>query len=78
MKGCILEVNLEYIRELRELRNGCPLVPDKMEFKKEKLTSYQLKIADFYNISIGNVKKLVPNFFDIKSMCFIMRTYSFF
>ena len=27
------------------------------------LTEYQLKIADLYNIPIGNVKKLVPNFF---------------
>ena len=27
---------------------------------------YQLKIADFYNIPIVNVKKLVPNFFDQK------------
>ena len=26
--------------------------------------NYQLKIAGFYNIPIGNVKKLVPNFFD--------------
>ena len=28
------------------------------------LSGYQLKIADFSNIPIGNVKKLVPNFFD--------------
>ena len=28
------------------------------------LLHYQLNIADYYNISIGNVKKLVPNFFD--------------
>ena len=28
------------------------------------LSEYQLKIADLYNISIGNVKKLVHNFFD--------------
>ena len=28
------------------------------------LSEYQLKIADLYNIPIGNVKKLVPNFFD--------------
>ena len=26
------------------------------------LSIYQLKIANFYNIPIGNVKKLVPNF----------------
>ena len=28
------------------------------------LSEYQLKIADLYNIPIGNVKTLVPNFFD--------------
>ena len=28
------------------------------------LSDYQLKIADLYNIPIGNVKKLVPNFFN--------------
>ena len=28
------------------------------------LSEYQLKIADVYNITIGNVKNLKPNFFD--------------
>ena len=28
------------------------------------LLEYQLKIADLYNIPIGNVKELVPNVFD--------------
>ena len=28
------------------------------------LSNYQLKIADHYNIPIGNVKKLVPNLLD--------------
>ena len=28
------------------------------------LSEYQLKIDDLYNIPNGNVKKLVPNFFD--------------
>ena len=28
------------------------------------LPDYQLKIPDLYNIPIGNVKKLGPNFFD--------------
>ena len=35
-----------------------------MEIKRKTLSEYQLKIADLHNISIGNVKKLVPNFFD--------------
>ena len=56
--------NLEFSKELRELHNDYPLAPDKIEIKRERLSEYQLKIADLYNIPIGNVKKLVPNFFD--------------
>ena len=41
-----------------------PLALDKIEIKREILFDNQLKIADHYNIPIGNVKKLVPNFFD--------------
>ena len=32
------------------------------------LSEYQLKISDLYNITIDNVKMLVPNFFD-KKVC---------
>ena len=35
-----------------------------MEIKREMLSKYQLKIVDLYNISIGNIKKWVPNAFD--------------
>ena len=63
-KGCVLEVNLEYPKELRELHNDYPLAPDNLEIEREMLSDYQLRITDLYNICIGNVKKLVPNFFD--------------
>ena len=63
-KRCILEVGLEYPKELRQLHNDYLLAPDKIEIKREMLFEYQLKIADLCNIPIGNVKKLVPNFFD--------------
>ena len=63
-KGLFLEVDLEYSKELDELYNYYPLAPDKIEIKRETLSEYQLKIADLYNIPIGNVKKLVPNLFD--------------
>ena len=63
-KGCILEADLEYLKELRELHNHYPLAPDKIEIKREMLSKYQLKIADLCNTLVGNVKKLVPNFFD--------------
>ena len=60
--GSVLKVNLEYTKELSELNNDYLLVPDKMEIKKEIMSSYQLDIADFYNIPIGYIKILVPNF----------------
>ena len=60
-KGCVLEVDLEYPKELCELHNYYPVAPDKIEIKRE-MSKYQLLIADFHNIPIGNVKKLVPNF----------------
>ena len=63
-KGCVLEVDLKYPKELRQLHNYGPLAPDKIEIKSEILPNYQIKIADFYNIISGNVKKLVPIFFD--------------
>ena len=61
-KDCVLKVDLEHPIELRELHNDYLLAPDKIKIKREMLSIYQLKIASFYNIPIGNVKKLVPNF----------------
>ena len=63
-KGCTLEVDLEYPKELHKLHNDYPLAPDKGDIKRGMLSEYQLKIADLYNIPIGNVKELVPNLFD--------------
>ena len=62
LRGRVLEVDLEYLKELQELQNDYPLAPDKIEIKKE-MSEYQLMIADLYNILTGYVKKLVPNFF---------------
>ena len=56
-KDCVLEVDLEYLKQLLELHNDYPLAT-------EMLANYQLKIADVYNILTHNVKTLVPNFFN--------------
>ena len=61
-KVCVLEVDLEYPEESRELHNHYPSATDKIEIKKKMLPSYQLKVADFYNIPIGNVKKLALHY----------------
>ena len=63
-KGCVLQVDLEYPKELKELHDDYPLATDKIEIKREMLSEHQLKIADLYNISIDNVKKFAPNFFE--------------
>ena len=60
-KGCVLAVDLEYPKDLRELHNDYHLASDKMQIKREMLYEYQLKIVDLNNIPIGNVKKLVEN-----------------
>ena len=55
-KGCVLEVDLEYPKELQKLHNDYPLDPDDIEIKSEMLFEYQLKIADLCDIPIGNIK----------------------
>ena len=54
-KDMELGVNLEYSKELCELHNDYPFAPDKIKIKNVMLCSYQLKIADFYNMSFGTV-----------------------
>ena len=62
-KGCVVEVDLEYPKDLQELHNDYPLASDKIEIKRKMSSDYQLKIVVLYNIPISNVKKLVPTFF---------------
>ena len=73
-RRCVLEIDLEYPKELQELQNDYPLVPNKIEIKREMLSECQLKIGDLYNIPIRNVKKLVPIFLTKESICFIPKT----
>ena len=81
-KGCILEFDLEYPKQLQELHNDYPLAPVKQK-SKEKCC---LSIADLCNIPIGIVKKIMPNFFDKQeyvlryvilqfNLCFVFHRY---
>ena len=64
LKGCVFEFDVEYPKELQELHNAYPLSPDKIKIKRQLLPNHQLKIADLYNIPIGNARKLKPKVFD--------------
>ena len=59
-KGLILEVDLEYPKELHDLHNDYPLGPEKVKVTKDMLSSYFQKIANKYKISTGLVQKLIP------------------
>ena len=59
--GYFLEVDLEYPDELHELHNGFPLAPEKFAVSNDMLSNYCKKIADKYEIKVGDVKKLIPN-----------------
>ena len=59
-KGLILEADLEYPRQLHDLHNDYPVAPEKAKVSNNMLSEYCKKIAEKYNISIGQVNKLIP------------------
>ena len=56
----ILEVDLEYPKELHDLHNDYPLGPEKVKVTEDMLSDYCKKIAEKYGISFGLVSKLIP------------------
>ena len=59
--GYFLEVHLKYFAGLHELRNDYPLAPEKLGVSSNMLSNYCKRIAEKYEIKVGNVKKLIPN-----------------
>ena len=59
--GYFLEVDLQYPDELHELHNDYPLVPEKLAVSSDMLSDYCKKIADKYEMKVGDVKKLIPD-----------------
>ena len=56
-----LEVDLEYPDELHELHNDFPLALEKLVVSSDMLSKYCKKIADKYEIKVGDVKQLISN-----------------
>ena len=56
-----LEADLEYPDELHELHNDFPLVSEKLAVSSDMLSKYCKKIADKYEIKVGDVKNVIPN-----------------
>ena len=63
-KGLILEVDLEYPKELHDLHNDYPLAAEKIKVIENMLSPYCQKIAKKFGVKIGLVEKLVPTLFN--------------
>ena len=59
--GNILEVGLEYSKELHELHNDYPLAREKLAVPYDIMSNYCKKIANKYRIKVCDVIKLIPN-----------------
>ena len=62
--GYILEVDLEYYKELHDSHGDYPLCPEKIEISSDMLSRYCNDIANKYRIKVGGVKQLIPNLGD--------------
>ena len=59
--GYLLEVDFKYPDKLHELSNDYPLAPEKLAVSSDMLLKSCKKIADKYEMKVGDVKKLIPN-----------------
>ena len=62
--GYDLEVHLEYPEKLHVLHNSYPLTLEKLAIPYNMLSDYCKKIADEYEIKVGDVKKLISKLGD--------------
>ena len=51
--GYILEVDLEYCKELHDSHNDYPLCPEKVEINCDMLSKHCKDIADWYDVKVG-------------------------
>ena len=59
-KGLLIEVDLEYPKDLHDIHNDYPLAAERVCVNKDMLSEYCKRIATKYNISTGLVSKLIP------------------
>ena len=60
-KGHILEVDIEYPKELHDFHNDYPFCSEQVLVKKDMLSGYCKRIAEEHNLSNGKFTKLIPN-----------------
>jgi hypothetical protein len=59
-KGYMLEVDLDYPKELHDLHNEYPYCPEQVLVEDEMLSDYSKRIAKEHGIKNGKYRKLIP------------------
>jgi hypothetical protein len=62
--GYILEVDLEYPKELHDLHNDYPYCPEQIVVKPEMLSEYCKTVANQHDVKCGNITKLIPTLYN--------------
>jgi hypothetical protein len=62
--GHILEVDLEYPKELHDLHNDYPYCPEQIVVKPEMLSDYCKTFANQHGVKCGNMTKLIPTLYN--------------
>jgi hypothetical protein len=65
--GYVLEVDLEYPKELHDAHNDYPLAPEQMTIKKSMLSEFTTKLKEFLGNKTADSKMLVGNLYNKKN-----------
>ena len=61
IQDIFLEVDLEYLHEFHELHNDYALAPEKLVVTSDLLSKHCKRIADEYDLKVGDAKNLISN-----------------
>ena len=76
--GYFFEVDLKYPDNLHKLHNDYPLAPEKLAVSIDMLSKYCRKIADKYQIKVGDVKILILNLGNKKNYVIYYRNHQLY